>query len=1555
MSRLETPAQLIDLFGRQLPNPTIDSIRLNSLTPDDPIYASIKDADLSVFASGEVLAAVPPAMENDFKPDAIEARFDQIPNQVIQIEVDTSIHFNTSDGFDPAALAKELFQLQTSTDTTDNESLYINILVAKDAGVISDLKTSKLSLKRNLTPQNELTHDYPELRGWYHGISALGRDAVPTVQRSRATTYYLEMIAGHEFYVISVPFSDYYDRIKWTSTFDSENNPILTLSEIKVPIYIRDFSVLSDLSLFATISIGEPATIGGAAQLSKAAYAMNFGDVVYEDVKKDGQIAVLGDVIYVDKFGTQYSNLALKALNKKYYKIDNFGPSEIAESVKSLLSEYKPQAKHGTDLEDVLDGINLIMIKDKDDPKFIEKLKIAGRLFPEQSGITPTARLYERYRRLILNINSILQQQEEVVKRIYKNYKIVDQRLFANPVFDATSFVAGAVDEDFLYPRVYQTNVANFVPIRTAGADWPGKAEIPFSPSERREAYSARKNELETEIYNKIAVSWRGTMNDGWGDVEEPLRSETGVTAIAGVNDAITKIHDWVFNVWAARFVAESITDKASNFSGMRLYTCDWAPGGGRGCEHGARTCPDGHVAWWSMWWDVWHDRGVASAFGLDPTTHPDPQGPLSDTWTEPQSYYDRTDKQWKSRDVRYSAPIWKWNYGINKRISRGEMFSLCQWLDSSSQLQVYIPKMGAGTPLNPMDSVPEGQFAGGAACWSDLNAYDYLDMHYDYIGAINPLMLGTYAGSDNKWWDAFEMDMYWKMKAFELNNSTGFVGGWLPAACSVWRVNSDPLKRQIATLVMSLLGVQSQDWDYTTQTYTEADWGGSMGPRIYVPPDAGEEVTYVMVGGGSPSAAMRGGVSYIVEDVEHESSDDPEDTSANRFTQVDEYLKDLPAQISATALRHLIEAAEGFPMATLLDSGGREMAAQALTDGLYQRIQEFAEAFIRESPFLQIYIINRLPKNRPAYITYSYDWSEWPGEVGSVSQDQTHYAVSPRLSPAKAYGGHASRIPYGSWVARSIMDSSDSSLYNYQGGTALYAGGGSDGAHGVGSEDGSWDKYLSVNIADGLVEYFMNRVNPNKSAVKGLVLQYLELIAAWEGDSTNTGIHSALSEVDIIVKKYGYYFFDLEKYIRKGCVASEVMNIDRLMAYLPGAKGLTNEAVNLASTTFENLGMSWGHPSNPESLLHSGLVQMRLTMQGTPLLSNLGYDTAEMYFWTTMTAQGENYAYSKVHALQDISFSQITDYSYKETSTSPGAEGDASGETYRGEGTADTGVSIYEVNMAGENGLLDHPDHRPIDLYSNLCMRNYGFPGFVDSALHGTQTRWSNDYRLHCFRYQYFVDDDTAIHNTGFGQMGDFDSFTYKSGDANSPQDKITLSVKLQDKSHQMVTAMADYFRSIYDEFINDYYDLAVEHCAFDDYTFSFNEFFIESMLQKYPTPTEQPWYKMVAIHHILINIFTDQYGGSQASAIESANSALEQVRPETGTLAELETYRILLGRFHEQLQEAANVAHEIWLDRGGSNFKNFTTMFNNTVRVIDHIGDYKSETEALGELFEV
>tara|TARA_R110002020_G_scaffold78208_1_gene196829 strand:- start:37 stop:1089 length:1053 start_codon:yes stop_codon:yes gene_type:complete len=236
----------------------------------------------------------------------------------------------------------------------------------------------------------------------------------------------------------------------------------------------------------------------------------------------------------------------------------------------------------------------------------------------------------------------------------------------------------------------------------------------------------------------------------------------------------------------------------------------------------------------------------------------------------------------------------------------------------------------------------------------------------------------------------------------------------------------------------------------------------------------------------------------------------------------------------------------------------------------------------------------------------------------------------------------------------------------------------------------------------------------------------------------------------------------------------------------------------------------------------------------------------------------------------------------------------------------------------------------------SHLVMRNYNFTDFADSALYGEQT-WRENYRLLMYYYQMFLDDDKVF-------LGDPTDTEYSN-------DRVMLRYEIHDSSFHVLKAIIRKYTMIYEEFIREYVEPASEACAYDEFNMQFNSFFVEGILNKFPDARNQPWYKMVALHVIYVNMFTDIYNGSNSVMLDSANSILDQIKPETGTLEALLNFKEQAEKFYEFLQvteESSRIlASEICNPSLNIVETHQSGVFDVKSPVVDFIGDF---TDAVG-----
>ena len=235
----------------------------------------------------------------------------------------------------------------------------------------------------------------------------------------------------------------------------------------------------------------------------------------------------------------------------------------------------------------------------------------------------------------------------------------------------------------------------------------------------------------------------------------------------------------------------------------------------------------------------------------------------------------------------------------------------------------------------------------------------------------------------------------------------------------------------------------------------------------------------------------------------------------------------------------------------------------------------------------------------------------------------------------------------------------------------------------------------------------------------------------------------------------------------------------------------------------------------------------------------------------------------------------------------------------------------------------------------SHLVMRNYNFTDFADSALYGEQT-WRENYRLLMYYYQMFLDDDKIF-------LGDPTDTEYSNN-------KVMLRYEIHDSSYHVLNAIIQKYIIIYEEFIKEYVEPASESCAYDEFNMQFNSFFVEGILSKFPDARNQPWYKMVSLHVLYVNMFTDLFNGSNSLMLDSANSVLDQIKPETGTLEALLNFREQAEKFYEFLlvinESSRILANEICNPSRVIVESHQSGVFDVKSPVVDFVGDFTDTT---------
>ena len=1306
MPRLIFKGDTNETFGMFLPTPIIDSIVIELVEPDDPFISSMgRINDLLGFGAGI--------------PDSTE---------LTKYTINTSIFFNTDDNFDVRPLMSEIFNttpgivtgLPGSATVTDvDESLYINIFVVNNKKNADDLKQNKMRLKDLCSGlvRADILQDAAGSAATDLGITNSDFDIFESV------------LTGKD-QILSVPLSDFVDTLELTTDYDEDGNPIMKSGHVSLTGYIKNFTSIKNVTMFAAISTRSIADI---LNLSDAQFAINFSDVTYEDVVVDNNLAKFSDPVFVDVNNQFYPNTPLQALNTKFYKTEEFGHKDIIAILKNLTDEYKLPALTDDLLSQAIDGIDYVISVYGNSTEFLPRLNRYKELFPSKSAANPTGRLYDRFRTVILNSNITAIAQEEVVKRIFRNYKIIDARTTNFDDITSVSFNELLKDDDFAYPVAIESNVAKYVPVASSPLDYPGAPEI---DSEEiygaRDAFNSSLDAFATEIRDLASTYFSGYT--------------LGATGFRSLARTIARELADFADAYALNFVDDD--------RGWRVYVK--APNKATAKEIVNR---DGFG-------DVLADFTI-EAGGIGPG-HPDEIGTGATTSTV-------------DGDRHYPAAFYDSGIGLRNAGSK-QLESLKSLMHRNDQLSLIVPKRsstGGARGIGTTEDIRSLGFTSGASVddfdirKSMADAGDDSDDYDDINTLINKIQ-----------------DNVGSIDLFQYTNViTDGVDLDRPAAIFLVKKLYSQIYEEIEELVLAAFGATGDLDDDTTTTVLD---------------DTIQNV-------------VTSGIETFIDTVRTE----------------------------ATGIYYNPTTSPLAGMTTSEEIASWIRSRRALVN-IIREI--FFDRFAVESG-LQFYLAQKF------LMAYTTD-----------PDDDFEYMVmcQPEFGPY-IFDGESSEntgIVYGSWS-------------KLQGHIA-------DG--GLARED----RYAQVNAAAGLTELYSSF----ESEVADAISEFYTTAFSEPFAEYDAGGLSVLEDIDIVVKKSGYFFYDMEKFIRKNSFISKYVNVDRMLRTVDLAHEMLNNGVQMKDVTYANLTFK------TNIMLYSPAATDYEAASDPTNFSGMFFDNESF-------PGSEGKVYKSVRPLQGgFRYNNFFDATFLDDTTSE--VGDISIERV---------ISRYGISNE----------------YSYLAMRNYNFTNFKDSALFGTQT-WRDNYRLMMFYYQIFIDDDefvlSDIHKSDTG-----------------------LRYTIDDSTYRVLLAIVDKYLDLFDFFITEYVEPAMQQCSYDEFNSKFNSFFVDGILGDFPDERGQPWYQMVAIHAIYVNMFTDLFNGDYNTMLDSANSILDQIKPQTGTLEALLDFKEQTDRFQVFLSDVraravADAAET--LISGVDTVQHFSGNFTVESTVADFIGDF---TDVLDE----
>ena len=345
------------------------------------------------------------------------------------------------------------------------------------------------------------------------------------------------------------------------------------------------------------------------------------------------------------------------------------------------------------------------------------------------------------------------------------------------------------------------------------------------------------------------------------------------------------------------------------------------------------------------------------------------------------------------------------------------------------------------------------------------------------------------------------------------------------------------------------------------------------------------------------------------------------------------------------------------------------------------------------------------------------------------------------------------------------------------------------------------------------------------------------------EGDATvtSTAVYAADSEYlnnyDIILRQFGYFFFDYEKALKNLANVNQIIDVSKFDIY----------GIEFPYAHFRIPSVSLTRESSMSDVVTTISSEM-----------NSGYPITEK----TTTEQTSDY--------------------YKLAITSPGFYTD-----YESEQTQMVGAGVSDAAVTEEGSLVLTEEE-----YMYLVQRN-----FEPVNKNGEITSLIPNYRLMCFEFQDFMDDDY-------------------SGDGVK---EYTAKIEIIDDSVQALITLIDKFQSAIAT-LNSYKIKAEEQFSYDKGNDEvkgsglFNEFFSEGMLNLYQGNMHNaPWYRVPVLYNMHRDLIYNYFGGDISAILADSQTIINNINPTNGSYDALYDFYNKVSDFYQATYIDGSIAYDI------------------------------------------
>ena len=227
--------------------------------------------------------------------------------------------------------------------------------------------------------------------------------------------------------------------------------------------------------------------------------------------------------------------------------------------------------------------------------------------------------------------------------------------------------------------------------------------------------------------------------------------------------------------------------------------------------------------------------------------------------------------------------------------------------------------------------------------------------------------------------------------------------------------------------------------------------------------------------------------------------------------------------------------------------------------------------------------------------------------------------------------------------------------------------------------------------------------------------------------------------------------------------------------------------------------------------------------------------------------------------------------------------------------GMSDLGAYVTQMTHSPTIEDLDHIS------YSKFVFKNFDVMNTNPSdtlAHYNSPTGFSEQegYRIMCFEFLDYMDDDVAYHNTqGFDEAHNFMAPT-----AAPDPSAYEFAFSVSDRTAAFYDVLHQMLRAEYDSFMK-YYEYCLDKCSYDTFGDRFEEWFTEAAYQAFPEADSQPWIRAPFIFNMMRVVFFGEASFSDSGDVAETEANLNlstlgwisKIAPTSGKMTYLRQFR--------------------------------------------------------------